>query len=320
LVLASLICARWYKKLSDSLGDIRTLPASKQAKDQMKQLTSKGLFREQRDVWTLGASLGIAYGKTLDDGDRETFQNINSLDPDGVFRAIISGLYPDIEPRDRAVKLVNHAEWGIREIYRRDKNGTLDFSEFCGLSPKSEKGKEGALSVDGIKIDLEELIKNGENEKIEFKSSLCWDAEKKNRNKSVEFAIAKSVDAFLNSEGGFLLIGIKDDKSILGLDGDFSYVSKSAIDKSTTDAFQLHFGNIIENYLGAENGPHVTMRFAEKEEKTVAIAIIPKKAPKEVYLTLDGEPYFFIRFGNSSRPLDVKQANAYIQHHWEKKE
>ncbi len=104
----------------------------------MKQLTSKGLFREQRDVWTLGAAIGIAYGQEFKDGERETFQNVNSLDPDGVFRAIISGLYPDVEPKDRVTKLVNHAEWGIREITRRDKNGTLDFSEFCQLKTNEE--------------------------------------------------------------------------------------------------------------------------------------------------------------------------------------
>ena len=119
--------------MSDSLGDAKTLPASKQAKDQMKQLKLKGLFRQQQDVWTLGAALGIACGKEFTEGERETFQNINSLDPVGVFRAIMSGLYPDLEPKDRVTKLVNHAEWGIREIYRRDKNGTLDFTEFCKL-------------------------------------------------------------------------------------------------------------------------------------------------------------------------------------------
>ena len=128
--------------MSDSLGDVRTLPASKQAKDQMKQLTSKGLFREQRDVWTLGASIGIACGEEFGEGERETFQNINSLDPDGVFRAVISGLYPDLEPKDRVTKLVNHAEWGIREIYRRDKNGTLDFSEFCRLGTNMDTSEK----------------------------------------------------------------------------------------------------------------------------------------------------------------------------------
>ena len=287
--------------MGESLGDIRTLPASKQAKDMMKQLTSKGLFKDQRDVWSLGAALGIAYGKTHEEGARGTFQNINSLDPDGVFRAVVYGLYPDMDPKDRAAILVNHAEWGIREIHRREKNGTLDFSEFCRLSSEPEKEDKNIPIVDGIKIDVDNLIKNGENEKIEFKSSLCWDFEKKNRNKNVEAAIAKSVASFLNTNGGFIIIGVKDDKSVLGLDGDFG-----AINKPTTDAFELHFTNLIEKYLGAENRPHVTMRFGEKEGKKIAIVVIPKKAPKEVYLTLDDEPYFYVRSGNSSRPLDVK--------------
>ena len=58
------------------------------------------------------------------------------------------------------------------------------------------------------------------------------------------------------------------------------------------------------------------MRFHEKDGKTIALAVIPKKAPKEVYLTLEGEPSFYVRSGNSSRPLDVKQTNAYIRSHW----
>ena len=204
--------------MSEAFGDIRTLPASKQAKNHMKQLKSKGLFKEQRDVWTLGAAIGIAYGKALEDGDRETFQNIDSLDEDGVFRAIMSGMYPDMEPKNRANKLVNFAEWGIREIYRREKNGTLNFSDFCRLNTSQDKTKENPQNVEGIKVDVDELIRDGENERIEFKSSLCWDVEKKNKNKVIEAAIAKSVAALMNTEGGgYLLIGVKDDKTILGL-------------------------------------------------------------------------------------------------------
>lgn len=126
--------------MSLPFGDIRTLPASKQAKDCMKQLVSKGLFAEQRDVWTLGASLGLALGKTHEQGNRETFQNVNSLDPDGIFRAIMFGLYPDIDSKERAIKLVDHAEWGIREICRREKTGTLNFYELCEFgSPQKKK-------------------------------------------------------------------------------------------------------------------------------------------------------------------------------------
>jgi hypothetical protein len=93
----------------------------------MKYLVSKGLFGEQRDVWMLGAALGIALGQTREGGKRGTFQNINSLDPEGIFAATMIGLYPEASPEERLKKLVDHAEWGIREIFRKYENGTLDW-------------------------------------------------------------------------------------------------------------------------------------------------------------------------------------------------
>ncbi|MHA1227165.1 MAG: hypothetical protein ACTSPV_10530 [Candidatus Hodarchaeales archaeon] len=115
--------------MSTAFGDARTIPASDTAKNYMKQLVAKDIFDEQRDVWRLGASLGIALGETYEKGKRGTFQNINSLDPERIFAAIMVGLYPDASPEERLKKLVDHAEWGIREIYRREQNGTLDFSK-----------------------------------------------------------------------------------------------------------------------------------------------------------------------------------------------
>src|SRR3972149_4307628 len=115
--------------MSAVFGESRTIPASDKAKDYMKQLQSKGLFKEQRDVWTLGAALGIALGKTETMGKRETFQNINSLDPENIFAAIMMGLYPNLRQEERLDKLVDHAEWGIRQLYEKERNGTLDFSK-----------------------------------------------------------------------------------------------------------------------------------------------------------------------------------------------
>lgn len=116
--------------MSTAFGDARTVPASNTAKDYMKQLVAKDIFNEQRDVWRLGASLGISTGGTYEKkGVRETFQNINSLDPERIFAAIMVGLHPNMTTEERLKTLVDHAEWGIREIYDRERKGTLDFSE-----------------------------------------------------------------------------------------------------------------------------------------------------------------------------------------------
>lgn len=122
--------------MSAAFGETRTVPASDPAKKIMKTLVNRNLFAEQRDVWTLGAALGIAHGQIYEEGKKETFQNINSLDPDMVFAAIMIGLYPEISAEERFKKLVNHAEWGIREIWRKEENGTLDFSSLIQANDK----------------------------------------------------------------------------------------------------------------------------------------------------------------------------------------
>lgn len=162
------------------------------------------------------------------------------------------------------------------------------------IAPKEEKN---SILIDGKELNIAELIRNGENEKTEFKSSLCWDYGKNNKSKEVEVSVAKSVAAFLNSKGGFLLIGVRDDKKVLGLEKDLSVLKNP-----TTDAFELHFTNIINKYLGAEIRPCVTMRFWENDGKKVSIVIIPNKGPREVYVTIDGQPFFYVRSGNSSQP------------------
>jgi hypothetical protein len=116
--------------MSDAFGDARVIPASKQAKEQMNQLKAKGIFQELGDIWRLGAALGITLGQTSTDGkEMDTFQNINSLDPDGIMAAVMVGLYPNSEPKDRLSLLVAYAEWGINEIYHKDEIGTLDFAK-----------------------------------------------------------------------------------------------------------------------------------------------------------------------------------------------
>lgn len=65
-----------------------------------------------------------------------------------------------------------------------------------------------------------ELIKQGENNYLEFKSSFRYDYVQNKVNKDLEYVIAKSVAAFSNGRGGTLLIGLDDDGNVLGLEND----------------------------------------------------------------------------------------------------
>jgi hypothetical protein len=132
--------------MSTTFGKAVTVPASDVAKKIMKTLVTRNQFAEQRDVWTLGAALGISRGETFEESKRETYQNINTLDPERVFAAIMIGLNPDLTPEERFKKLVNHAEWGIREIWRKEENGTLDFSVMCQSAENSSSARDNEES------------------------------------------------------------------------------------------------------------------------------------------------------------------------------
>ena len=61
----------------------------------------------------------------------------------------------------------------------------------------------------------EELIQRGESKTLEFKSTLRWNlVEDRKDDKRVTHAALKTIAAFLNTEGGDLLLGVADDGAI----------------------------------------------------------------------------------------------------------
>ncbi|MDR3468137.1 MAG: putative DNA binding domain-containing protein [Xanthobacteraceae bacterium] len=73
---------------------------------------------------------------------------------------------------------------------------------------------------------IAELVKLGESAVLEFKSTLQWDVVLKQLNKGLRKSCLKTIAAFMNSEGGTLLIGVEDDGSILGLDKDLGLMAR----------------------------------------------------------------------------------------------
>lgn len=69
-----------------------------------------------------------------------------------------------------------------------------------------------------------------------------YDLRSKEVNKKLEYVIAKTIVAFMNSEGGNLFIGVDDNQNMLGLADDISTLSKPNL-----DGFELHLIEIIKN-------------------------------------------------------------------------
>jgi len=69
-----------------------------------------------------------------------------------------------------------------------------------------------------ISRDIRSIIAKGESRWLEFKSSFRWDYQKNTVNRNLEEAILKIITAFMNADGGSLLIAVADDGTTLGLE------------------------------------------------------------------------------------------------------
>ncbi|QKG78991.1 GmrSD restriction endonuclease domain-containing protein [Tenuifilum thalassicum] len=157
---------------------------------------------------------------------------------------------------------------------------------------------------------IKEIILKGENENIEFKSTLRFDLRTGEINKKLEFVVAKTISAFLNSSGGKLLIGVDDDGNILGLNRDLKTLKKDNI-----DGFELHLRQIIKKYLGENLEKYVKIRFETIEDKTICLIEVYKHS-KPVFIINDGKEEFYIRVGNASVPLSRKEQSEYEKEHF----
>ena len=160
--------------------------------------------------------------------------------------------------------------------------------------------------------DWQDIIAKGENDKIEFKSSLKWDFNQDKVNKALEIVIAKTISAFLNSDGGMLLIGVNDNGNVVGLENDYQTMSKK-----NSDGFVLAMTNLINQNLGKKTHKHISMDVISINEKDICIVKI-EKCDAPVFLTHAGKEEFYIRASASSQPMAMSEAFAYIKTHWAK--
>ncbi|MFZ0680263.1 helix-turn-helix domain-containing protein [Candidatus Binatus sp.] len=170
----------------------------------------------------------------------------------------------------------------------------------------------------GPRITCEQAISQDEGQTIEFKSSLRWDFKlgRVTKEKEVEGAVVKSVAAFLNSDGGILMIGVSDDKVALGLDADY----RSITDKPNKDGFLLTLQQVLSNAFGIDNSKrYLRIDFCTISGKEICVVYV-KPARREVFVAertaLGPRQSFYIRDSNATKSLEGKEMLAYIRQHW----
>jgi hypothetical protein len=160
-------------------------------------------------------------------------------------------------------------------------------------------------------VSIDELIGGAESPTLELKSSLRWDYHQDKVNTALTKPVVIATAAFLNSDGGSVIVGVNDNKEVLGLAPDFSTLGS----KSNVDGWELALRNALRERLGAEINALVETTFTETQSKTVAV-IACQAHHKPVFLTEGSETEFWVRAGASSQRLDVRATAEYIAKHW----
>jgi type I restriction enzyme R subunit len=155
----------------------------------------------------------------------------------------------------------------------------------------------------------EELLQLAESKTLEFKSSLRWNLkEDRKDDERVTHAVLKTVAAFLNTEGGDLLIGVADDKSVLGVEHDRL---------ESDDKFLRHLTQAVRNGLGDPASTCIDPKMQIVEGKTVCV-VSCQRSPAPVFLRWKGAEKsprgdFYVRSGPGSIPLDPDDEASFIR-------
>jgi hypothetical protein len=157
-----------------------------------------------------------------------------------------------------------------------------------------------------VQPDVKSLIQGGETAQVEFKPRFHGGGPEYN----LEMAAVKAVAGMLNADGGKVLIGVKDDGTVLGLEADYQQQGKK-----NRDGFQIELTNQLAAKLGTNVLPLIQVEFHSVDGHDVCL-IHANPSAHPVYVTEGADQAFYVRMQNSTRPLSLANATSYIQQHF----
>ncbi|MFY8187227.1 MAG: helix-turn-helix domain-containing protein [Flavobacterium sp.] len=160
---------------------------------------------------------------------------------------------------------------------------------------------------------LEEIIHEGETNQVEFKPALLYNFSTGRGGIGVKAIIAKAICAFLNSNGGFLIIGITDKGEPQGLSFDFSLSEE----KDKKDFFMLEFDQMLEHFLSFSIKSNVSGQFYQLNEKDIFVVTVTPNKHRPIFLKGQNGKEFYVRGEASSRQLtDIEELVNYCIEKW----
>jgi hypothetical protein len=150
--------------------------------------------------------------------------------------------------------------------------------------------------------DIHQLIVQPESKTLEFKQTLSIDVRTNEKLKHIETASLKTIAAFLNSDGGILLVGVTDDNKPTGLDDEIIHFHKGSADK-----FLLHFSHLLRDTIGEEFYPMLEYQLVPIDGKSI-LRVNCKKSDRPCFIGDD----FYVRTNPATDKLSGRTMLQYV--------
>jgi hypothetical protein len=221
---------------------------------------------------------------------------------------------------DKVIEVVYCCRDEWEEGYREDEPATYNILEtpfdWTGLDKPywwGEPEDEEMQEIQQAPKTLEEIIQEGESNQVEFKPALLYNFSTGKGGIGVKGIIAKAICAFLNSNGGFLIIGVTDKGEPQGLSFDFSLSE----DKNEKDFFMLEFDQMLEHFLSFSIKSNVSGQFYQLNEKDIFVVTVTPSKRRPIFLKGQNGKEFYVRGEASSRQLtDIEELVNYCIEKW----
>ena len=202
------------------------------------------------------------------------------------------------------------------DVLSRLKLALDEYESELALNPTTSSSIQPKLdsmlaAIDGL-TEVEKvnsLIREGESKRLEFKATLSFDLSKRTREKHLETSVLKTIVAFLNSEGGILLIGVSDDGYVSGLNQEIKTLD------STEDHFKLRLKSLIKEHIGEPYYPFIDYWFIDIDGKKVLF--VDCKPSPELECYLDNRD-FYVRTNPATDKLEGPELVKYIRNRFRK--
>ena len=227
------------------------------------------------------------------------------------------------------LRKIEHPQTARKDLLRRVSNLHDPGFASCATIRELTVTQSDRSAVPGsplVQDYVDKLIEEGENQRVEFKQTALTscDEEPKTNDPRMKYEIAKAVCGLLNTGGGTLLIGVRDDGQIAGLTHDRKSIGRP---KWSQDEYQLRIRQILQDLLSRPVTDLVEISFSKREASTWSSGVCivrvhrsdspvfapPKAATKSTKPLPDA---FYVRDGNRTIKLQGEKMVDHMTRFW----